>query len=360
MTQDSHPSKTEAYYLIAGTYAPANKDGIYLFRFFPASGTAEPVNTVSGIEKPSFLTVSADGKYLYAVSETDDGQVYAYAFDRATGALQLLNTRPSGGDDPCHIIIDATGKWLFVSNYTSGSLSVFSLESDGSLGERVDHIQHEGHSIKSQQQSAHVHCAMPASNGPEVFVADLGMDRVFTYLLDPQTGRLAAGDPPGIAVEAGSGPRHLIFSGDEKFVYLIQELGGMVTVFGREAGRLTQLQSLSTLPEGYQGRIWSSDLQLSPDGRFLYAANRDDLNDIVHYEVDPATGLLTYRDRVSTGGKTARNFTLSPDGSTLLVAHRNGEEVHVFSRDFETGTLTRLATNILVPQAVCLKMCPLS
>jgi 6-phosphogluconolactonase len=354
---ETDASPTEASYLIAGTYASADQDGIYLFRFFPATGAAELVHTVRGIERPSFLTLSSDRKHMYAVSETRNGRVYAYSFDAAKGSFQLLNTLESGGDDPCHIIVDRTGRWLFVSNYSSGSLSVYSLKPDGSLGERVDHIRHEGHSIKSQQQSAHVHCAMPAPDGPEIFVADLGLDRVFTYLLTPDTGRLTPGDPPYVAVEAGTGPRHLIFSGDGKFLYLIQELGGMVTVFRRHAGKLNQIQSVSSLPEGYQGRIWAADLQLSPDGRFLYAANRDDLNDIVQYAVDQATGLLTYRERVGTGGKTARNFVLSPDGGMLLVAHRNGKEIHVFRRDSATGTLHRLATPIPVPQAVCLKMC---
>jgi len=361
VAQTGTADSSRAFYLLVGTYAPADTPGIYVFRFHPATGKADLVSTVTGIENPSFLTFSPDLKYVYAVSEThggEGGQVYAYAFDRAAGALRFLNKRRSGGDDPCNIITDATGRWLFVSNYTSGSLSVFALEKDGSLGDRVTHIQHEGHSVKPQQKSAHVHCVMPAPNNRDVFVTDLGMDEIFTYELDPATGHLADGTPPFTPVETGTGPRHLLFSPDGKFLYLIQELGGKVTVFDYKPGALAQVQTLSTVPENYHGRIWAADIHFSPDGRFLYAANRDDLNDIVTYAVDRHSGRLTYQDRIKTGGQTARNFTLSPDGKYLLVGHQNGPEIHVFHRDDVTGALTRLNDAIRVPHAVCLKMCP--
>lgn len=357
------PPAPPVYYLIVGTYAPASDPGIYVYRFHSATGKADLASTTEGIENPSFLTLSPDRRFLYAVSEThggDGGQVYAYRFDRATGTLTLINKRRSGGDDPCNIITDAAGKWLFVSNYTSGSLSVFPLREDGSLGERTDHIQHEGHSVKPQQASAHVHCVMPAPGGRDVFVTDLGMDRIFTYELDPGTGKLKAGTPPFTPVETGTGPRHLLFSPNGKFLYLIQELGGKVTVFRYDPGKLTQIQTLSTVPEGYHGRIWAADIHVSPDGKYLYASNRDDLNDIVIYAADPGTGRLTYRDRVKTGGQTARNFTLSPDGNYLLVGHQNGPEIHVFRRDAGSGALTRLDLPIPVPHAVCLKMCPVN
>lgn len=361
VAQTGNAHSAEAYYLIVGTYAPADTPAIYVLRFHPATGKADLVSTVTGIENPSFLTLSPDLKYVYAVSETHGGkggQVYAYGFDRTTGKLRFLNKRFSDGDDPCNIITDATGKWLFVSNYSSGSLSVFPLKGDGSLGEMVTHIQHEGHSVKPQQKSAHVHCVMPAPNNRDVFVTDLGMDRIFTYELDPATGHLTDGMPAFTSIEKGTGPRHMIFSPDGKFLYLIQELGGKVTVFKYDPGKLTQVQAVSSVPEDYHGRIWAADIHFSPDGRFLYAANRDDLNDIVIYALDKATGKLTYQDRIKTGGKTARNFTLSPDGGYLLVGHRNGPEIHVFRRDSITGDLTRLRNPILVPRAVCLKMCP--
>lgn len=359
--QPGTPQPAQAYYLIVGTYAPADSAGIYVFRFHPATGHADLVSTVTGIENPSFLTLSADLSHVYAVSETHGGkggQVYAYAFDRTSGKLHFVNKRWSDGDDPCNIITDASGKWLFVSNYTSGSLSVFPLEKDGSLGAMAQHIQHEGHSVKPQQKSAHVHCVMPAPGGRDVFVTDLGMDRIFTYELNAKTGQLAPGEPPYTPVATGTGPRHIIFSLDGKFLYLIQELGGEVTVFRYEPGKLTQVQTLSNVPKDYHGRIWAADIHFSPDGKFLYAANRDDLNDIVIYAVDQTTGKLTYQDRVKTGGQTARNFTLSPAGKYLLVGHQNGPEIHVFNRDAATGGLTRLNTSIPVPHAVCLKMCP--
>lgn len=350
------------YYLIVGSYAPKESKGIYVFRFHPATGKADRVSTVSDIDNPTFLALSPDNNYLYAVSETKGGSgggVCAYAFDRHTGSLRFLNKRLSEGDNPCNIITDASGKWVFVSNYTSGSLSVFPVEPDGSLGPIAQHIQHEGHSVTKQQSSAHVHCVMPAPGGRDVFVTDLGMDRVFTYELDARTGHLSPGNPPYTPVRAGSGPRHMIFSPDGRFMYLIQEIGGQVTVFRYTPGKLTQVQEVSNIPEGFQGRIWAADLHLSPDGRFLYAANRDDLNDIVTYRVDKATGKLTFVNRVPSGGKTPRNFALTPDGSFLLAGHKNGDEIAVFKRDARTGLLTATGGKIQVPHAVCLKFCPL-
>lgn len=355
-------SKTaQEYYLMMGTYAPSDSNGIFVYRFNAANGTSSLVSTVSGIENPSFITMGPDGRCLYAVSEThggEGGQVYAYAFDRGTGKLRFLNKQLSGGDDPCNIITDPTGKWLFISNYTSGSLSVFPIEKDGSLGMRNQHIQHVGHSIKKQQQSAHVHCVIPSPGNRDVFVTDLGMDRVFTYELNQRTGQLTPGSPAYTAVAKGSGPRHMIFSPNGKFLYLISEIGGTISVFSYQPGKLTEVQTRSNIPEDFRGRIWAADIHISPDGRFLYASYRDDLNDIAVYGIDRKTGRLSFRERVKSGGKTPRNFAISPDGKYLLAGHQNSGAITEFKRNMKTGALTPTGTTIGVPHAVCLKMYP--
>ncbi|HEX5553728.1 MAG TPA: lactonase family protein [Chitinophagaceae bacterium] len=361
--QTTSMQSDHSFYLFIGTYAPADSKGIFVYRFNTTDGKASFVSAVSGIQNPSFLTLSPDHRFLYAVSETEThdnrgGQVYAYSFDQGTGTLHYINKQWSKGNDPCNISMDKTGKWLFVANYNGGSLSVFPVEADGSVGAAIQTIEHHGHGIQPQQTTAHIHCALPAPEGNDVFVTDLGLDRVYTYELDPATGKLSPGDPPYTEVTKGSGPRILSFSPGGKNLYLIQELGGELTVFKYQPGKLTTIQTLSNLPKDYQGKIWAADIHFSPDGRFLYAANRDDLNDVVLYAVDKATGKLTYVSRTPTEGKTPRYFTITPDGRFLIVGHQNSDEIVIFKRNAETGALTLTKQRIGVPHAVCLKMVP--
>ncbi len=352
------------YYLFIGTYAPADSNGIFVYRFNTATGKARFVSSVSGIENPSFLNFSPNHRFVYAVSETHGGaggQVYAYAFDRRSGRLIYLDQQLSRGDDPCNIATDHTGKWLFAANYSSGNFSLFPIEKNGSVERAVQTIQHDGHGVNAvRQEKPHVHCVLPAPNNRDIFVTDLGLDKVFTYELDAATGHLSAGKPPYIEVIPGTGPRHLDFSPDGKYLYLIQEIGGKITVFAYHPGKLKTVQTLSTVPEGFQGRIWAADIHLSPDGKFLYASNRDDLNDIAVYAVDTKTGKLTFRHRIASGGRTPRNFTLTPDGKYLLAGHQNSGEITIFRRDKKRGLLIPAGHNIPVAHAVCLKMIPVN
>ncbi len=287
------------------------------------------------------------------------GQVYAYAFDRHSGRLIYLDQQLSRGDDPCNITTDHTGKWLFVANYSGGNFSLFPIEKNGSVEKAVQTIQHYGHGVNPQRQGKpHVHCVLPAPNNRDIFVTDLGLDKVFTYELDATTGHLSAGKPPYIEVIPGTGPRHLDFSPNGKYLYLVQEIGGKITVFAYHPGKLETVQTLSTVPADFQGRIWAADIHLSPDGKFLYASNRDDLNDIAIYGVNAKTGKLTFRHRIPSGGRTPRNFALTPDGRYLLAGHQNSGEITIFRRDKKTGSLIPAGHNIPVAHAVCLKMIP--
>lgn len=246
-----------------------------------------------------------------------------------------------------------------MANYSSGSFSLFPIAGDGAVGEAVQTIRHEGKGVHLPQQAApHAHCVVVAPGNRDVFVTDLGLDKVFTYELDDATGQLSAGSPPFTPVAPGSGPRILQFSADGKFLYLIHEIGGQITVFAYSPGKLQTIQNCSDVPDHFHGRIWAADIHLSPDGKFLYASNRDDLNDIVTYSVDQATGKLTFRNRTSSGGKTPRYFSLTPNGDFLLAAHRNGDDIVVFKRDAGTGLLHNTGKTIHAPQAVCLKMIP--
>lgn len=350
------------YYLIVGTYAPTNQSSLFVYKFNDKTGQAQKVSAVSNIENPSFFCLSKNHQFLYAVSEThggEGGHVAAYHFDKKTGQLKKLNEVLSKGDDPCYIHLDKTGRWLFVANYSSGSLAVFPVEKDGKVGEASQVIEHHGHSIHLPQQSeAHVHCTLPSPDNKYLLVADLGMDKIFTYDFNDETGHLKPANPPYVEVTAGTGPRHLLFSRNAKYVYAIHELGDRITVFKNDKGKLSEEQTISTAPPGFGQRNWAAEIQFSPDGKFLYAANRDPLNDLVVYRVDEKDGRLTYLNRYSTGGKTLRYFMLSPNGKFVLVGQRNGPDILMYQRDAKTGLLTAFNKKIPVTDAVCMVMIP--
>ncbi|MCL6524733.1 MAG: lactonase family protein [Thermoflavifilum sp.] len=345
--------------LLIGTYCPTDSQGIFVYRFDEQNGSVKLLDAVSGIENPSFLAISPHHRYVYAVSEThgaSGGRVYAYRFDEHTGKLQFLNHQPSGGKDPCHLAVDHTGRWVIVANYSSGSIEVLPVKSDGSLGAPVQLIPHQGHGVNPQRQEGpHVHFINITPDNRYVLVSDLGLDKVFVYDFDAQTGKLRPASHPYVSVDPGTGPRHQAFSPDHRFLYLVQEMGWRITVFAFHDGELHPLQTVSTAPDGFHGENTAADIHLSPDGKFLYASNRGQLNDIVIFTVNKKNGLLQKIGRVETGGKTPRNFVISADGSWLLVGHQNSNEVTEFKRNTDNGMLIQAGV-FYRPRAVCLKM----
>jgi len=356
------PHSTRECYLFIGSYALADSNSIFVYRFNQETGSSKLVSAVKGIDNPSFVTLSPNDRYLYAVSETHGGvggHVYAYRFDRSTGTLHYLDRQLSGGDDPCNLTTDRTGRWLFVANYTSGSFSEFPLEKDGRIDKALRTVQHHGHGINPlRQEGPHVHCVLIAPNNRDVFVSDLGLDELFTYELNQQNGNLTPGIPPYVSVVPGRGPRLPHFSPDGRFVYLIQEMGGTITQFAYSPGKLKTLSTVSTIPPGYQKKYTAADIHFSPGGHFLYASNRDDLNDLLWYRVNAANGTLTLGGRDSSMGKTPRYFRITPNGKYVLVGHQNSDNIVIFSRNPHHGKLTLTPLRIPVAHAVCLKMIP--
>lgn len=351
------------YYLFTGTYSPADSTGISVFKFDSETGESSFISGVSGIENPSYLALSPDHKNLYAVSETHhnrDGEVFAYQFDKDKGELSYINRTSVAGDDPCYIITDSLDNTLFVANYTSGSLAVLPIQKNGSVGKLEQLIDHKGQGpVSPNQDSAHVHTTVMASNNEDLFVTDLGTDQIFRYTYNNQTETLQ-NNPDTTATTAGAGPRLMEFSSDENYLYVIHELGGQLTVYQQDSGSLSKIQEISNLPEGYNGEFpEASDIHLSPDGKFLYTTNRDELNDIVTYEVNEENGKVNEIDRQSTHGKTPRKFIISPDGRFILVGHQNSADITVFKRDEKTGQLRLTPKSIHVPHTVDLKMMPL-
>ncbi|RYF70573.1 MAG: lactonase family protein [Cytophagaceae bacterium] len=342
------------YFLYVGTYTRKTSEGIYGYRFNAQTGKLTQAGIAKGVSNPSFLAFSPDHWFLYAVGGSTGDSVRAFSVDQQTHALTLLNSEALGDKGGVHLAVDKTRKWLIVGCYNSGSISVLPIEPDGSLGKVSQLIRHEGKSIDPERQTKpYVHSITIAPNNRDVFVPDLGTDRVVTYTLNARTGQLRPGTPPFTAVTPGSGPRHFTIHPNGKFAYLIQEMGGLITAFRYKKGGLETLQTVKTLPYTYTGRTWSADIHISPDGKFLYGSNRAH-ESLAIYSIDQKTGLLTFVGHQSVQGKTPRNFAIDPTGNFVLVANQDTDNVTVFRRDKQTGLLTFTGTEITVSMPVCL------
>jgi 6-phosphogluconolactonase len=353
--------QAQQYYLLVGTYTTGTSKGIYVYNFDAATGKTTPVGETD-VENPSYLAFSPDGRFVYAVNENPAGTggVTALAFDTLTGGLRVLNRQSSEGEFPCYVAVDATGKWVTVANYGGGNLSAYRVADDGSLGGSAQVIQHEGKGVNAKrQEKPHVHSTVFTPDQHYLLSSDLGLDKVYVYDFHPDRDEpLSPASPPSVAVRPGSGPRHIEFSADHRFMYLITELSGEVNVFGYSKGRFTPIEHVPTVLKDTSADKGSADIHLSPDGRFLYASDRGTTNDIVVFEVHPGSGKLKRVGAVSCGGSKPRNFTIDPTGHFLLVANQESNNVVIFKRDMQTGQLTPTGTSLQIGNPVCLKWWP--
>jgi 6-phosphogluconolactonase len=343
------------YYMLVGTYTKGKSDGINVYKFNATNGTVQAVDSVK-TSNPSYLAVSPNGKFVYAVNENDGGKITAFAFDRQTGQLKELNQQPSEGSNPCYIVVDKTGKWVIVGNYSSGTLAVLPIKNDGTLGEPDTTIRHTGHGVnKDRQESPHVHSTVLSPDDHYLFVADLGIDKEMIYGFNPKTGNITTSKEPFVKLKDGSGPRHFIFHPNGKWAYLIQEMGGTITAFNYANGQLKTIETVSSLPKDFKGSFTAADIHISPDGHFLYASNRDQSNTIVAFRIDQKTGKLTQVGSVSAMGKTPRNFNIDPSGNYLLVANQNSDNIVIYKINKKTGQLTYTGKQVYVGNPVCIK-----
>ncbi|MGB3155562.1 MAG: lactonase family protein [Chitinophagaceae bacterium] len=354
------PSVREEHYFVVGTYDSPKSEGIYVYKFNSADGSAEKISFVK-TPNPSFVTVSPDGQFVYAVSETapqdgKGGDIASFSFNKQTGMLTFINRQFSGGDHPCHVEIDKTGKWLFTSNYSSGTLTVLPVNDDGSLAPATTRIQHTGSGKNLlRQKGPHTHGAIISGDNRHLFVTDLGIDKLMLYDFDAATGKLIPADPSFALSEPGSGPRLFTFHPTNKYAYVIEELSGTVVVFKYQDGKLEKKQRISTLPAGDTSFAGSADIHVSQDGKFLYASNRGDVNTIAIYRVQKKNGKLTLVGHQSTLGKTPRNFSIDPSGKFLLCENQNSDEIVIFTRDTITGLLSDSGKRVAVGKPVCIK-----
>jgi 6-phosphogluconolactonase len=343
--------------LIVGTYTTnSTSKGIYVFDFNASTGKATLVSTTATAD-PSFLALSPNKKFLYAVNELGEdkggGTVSAFSFDSSKGRLQFINKQSSYGNHPCYVSIDKKGKTVFAGNYSSGNFASFRVAKDGGLNPATINIKHTGSGPnKERQEAPHVHSTVLSPNNRWLFVTDLGTDKIHSYPFDAASGKLIATGRETV-VPAGAGPRHMAFNKTGTRLYVVAELNGVVMVYDHKDGELTLLQIIHSLPPNKQSPANSADIHLSPDGLFLYATHRIN-NTIAAFAVDATAGTLTHIETVSTNGNIPRNFTIDPSGKFLLVAHQNSDNIVVFKRDSKTGKLTDTGERIEAGKPVCL------
>ena len=358
------------YLVFVGTYTDKGSQGIYSYRFDPASGTATPLGLAAKTQNPSFLAASSDGRFLYAVNEVSTlngqavGGVSAFAVDRSTGKLTLLNQVSSLGAGPAHLALDWTGKYLLVANYDAGSAVAFPIQSDGTLGPHTAFVQHTGSSVNRERQEApHAHYIEASPDNRFVLIADLGTDKLYVYRFDAQHGTLSPATPRFAQVTPGAGPRHFAFAPSGKFVYLANELTGTVTVFAYDAqsAKLADKQTISALPKDFHGENTEAEIAVDVSGKFLYVSNRgDQTNDITGFSISPTDGTLTFVERISSGGKIPRSFALDRSGEWLMAANQDSDNIQLFRVDPSSGRLTAASQITGISRPVGIVFIPLN
>jgi 6-phosphogluconolactonase len=366
LTPATHAWSTRHCHVYFGTYTGTKSKGIYVSKFDSATGKLDEPELAAETKSPSFLAVHPNHRFLYAVGEMTvlngkrAGAVNAFSIEPKTGKLTLLNQQSSGGLGPCHVAVDAKGRCVLVANYGSGSIASLPILKDGSLGAPVTTIQHTGSSVNPQRQAGpHAHFITTDPANRFALNCDLGLDKVFVYRLDPKRATLTANDPPFGVVAPGAGPRHLAFSPNGKFVHVINELGSSLTTFEYDPkrGALKELQTLSTLPEKFDGQNSCAHVLVHPSGRFVYGSNRGH-DSIAVFTVDSKSGKLTLVEHQPTQGKTPRNFAIDPSGSWLLAENQASDNVVVFRIDGQTGRLKPTGQTVTVGAPVCAVFVP--
>lgn len=340
--------------LFIGTYTKGcDSKGIYLYEFDTVTGETKAKASTENVVNPSFLTLSKDKKFIYATNEDgDDSKVSAFQFDSNQNKFTFLNSQKSEGNDPCHIINDE--KNVIVANYTGGNITVFGKNADNGIGKFKQVMSHEVQRLYNDKpEKSHMHMLQFSPDKKYLIVSDLGKDYLYIYKYHPDAKSDVLEFSTFYKTKRGSGPRHLTFSPDGKFIYLIQELDGTVTVLKYNDGNLFFVQETTVVTKGFKGKTSAADIHISADGKFLYATNRGDANTISCFEIKK-NGKLKLKQTTSTLGKGPRNFSIDPTGNFLLVAHQYTNDVVIFKIDKTTGEITDSGKRIELCSPVCL------
>ena len=343
-----------AHRIFIGTYTKGKSRGIYSVTLDRSSGALGAPEVAAEAPNPTFLALSPDSRFLYAVC-ANSGWASSFKVDTAAFRLSAVQQAPAGtGPTPCHISVDASGRIALAANYHLGLAAAIPLNADGTLGDpRV--VAHSGRGPHpTRQTQSHVHSTYFTPDGRFAIVCDLGLDRVFTYRIDREAVALSPGSPPFVDSAPGAGPRHLAFGRGGTRAYVINELDSTVTDYAFEAasGSLSPGRSRSVLPEGYAGEATAAEVKVHPNGRFVYGSGRGP-DTIAVFAVDEATGALSLVEIVPCGGKGPRSFAISPGGDWLVCAHQFSDTLCSFRIDSGTGRLARVAGTVPVPMPVC-------
>jgi len=357
---------TEAIQFGTGEIYQGQGEGIHLFRFSSDQASLTPVSVTRGVKNPSFLCLAPSHRFLYAVNELkslehgEGGMISAFSIDAESGELTFLNSKSTRGMDPCHVATTRDGTHVMVANYMSGSVIVYPVEQDGRLGDESAFVQHSGSSVHlTRQTGPHAHASVFDAANQFVFVPDLGVDRVVAYRFDLPSGSLRPVDGASLSMKPGAGPRHIAFSNDGGFAYVVNELDSTLTMCRYDAvsGILSPEQTLSTLPEGFDGESSCADIHLHPSGSFVYVSNRGH-DSIALFRRDHVTGMLEPLGHQMTGGETPRNFAIEPEGRVMLVANQASNHIVLFSINTESGELTPTGRETRVGSPVCIQIVP--
>ncbi|MEO8496701.1 MAG: lactonase family protein [Planctomycetota bacterium] len=355
-----HDVNADEPLVFISAFAAGDQGAIHAYRLDLATGQLKQVHSNSGVEHPFFLALSPNNKFLYSIHAKTFGgkeneEVAAYEIVGSSGELKLLNRQSTLGTAACYLDVDATGKTVVVANYSTGSVASLPVRADGSLGEAATFIQHEGSSVNPARQAGpHAHCIVVSPDNRFVYAADLGLDQVLGYRLDPATAKLAPNPQPFVKTPPGSGPRHLTFHPNGKHVYVINELLNSVTLFDYDSasGMLTERQTISTLPKDFEGTSHCADLKITPNGRFLYGTNRGH-DSIAAYEIGD-DGRLTLIGIEPSLGKGPQNLAITAGGELLLCANMPGNNVAVFRIDPNTGGLKSVSEPVSTTSPSCI------
>jgi len=333
------------------------KEGIYVYELNTTSSVLTRLSAVSGILNPSFLTLAANGKQLFACSETqrpNAGSVSGFNFDLSTTSLNFINSQKSGGDNPAYVSLHKDGRWIVNANYSGGSVGVHALAEDGTIRPGIQVIKYADSSVvKVRQDQSHIHSAVFSPDNKYIFLPDLGADKIRIYKFNELKDKpLEEAPVPFVKTVPGSGPRHFTFSPNGKFAYIIEEISGTIEAYKYADGKLDNIQRIATHSQEYKEGYGSADIHISPDGKFLYASNRGVENNIAIFAIkdDGKLAIVGYQ---STLGNHPRNFSLDASGKFLIVANMRSGDLVVFKRDPKTGLLTKTGAEVKVPSPSC-------
>jgi len=340
--------------------------GVYCFRLDPRGSGFRSIAVAENTVNPSFLAASADGRRVFAVNELKEwegkagGTLSSFSFDSASGRLDFLNLHPTWGTDPCYVELDKSGRWAAVANFMSGSIAIFPILPNGSLGPAATRVQHEGSGPDPlRQKGPHAHSTVFSKDNRTLYVPDLGLDMVVAYDFDPASGSLAPNRGNSLRAPRGAGPRQVVFHPSGRFVYVVNELSSSVSAYdlGRSGGAespaaIDPVQMLSTLPEGFAGLNSCADIKIHPQGTWLYASNRGH-DSIAVFSINPDSGHLRFEGVESTRGGVPRNFAIDPSGSWLVAANQDTDNLVLFAIDQGTGRPRYTGVSQSVPTPVC-------